>query len=119
MALARRTRCSCAKALTYGPFRTGQDVTLATGRQAVLPSSAESDLLGLTLSWNFGTVQFKSITSYVSDSGDSNSTGGEEWNSTTPGAGQRTTVDTARLGFPLFSPVLATREWLRRVLRCR
>jgi iron complex outermembrane recepter protein len=92
---------------TYGPFKTGQDITLATGRQAVLPSTADSDLLGLTLSWNLGTVQFKSITSYVADSGHSNSTGGEEWSSTTPGAGQRTTADATRLGFPLFSPALA------------
>jgi outer membrane receptor protein involved in Fe transport len=92
--------------VTYGPFKTGEDITLSTGRQAVLPSTADSDLFGLTLSWNLGTMQFKSITSYVADSGHSNSTGGEEWNSTTPGAGQRTTVDTARLGFPLFSPVL-------------
>ena len=65
--------------VTYGPFKTGQDVTLALNRQAVVPTTSDSDIFGLTLNWDVGNVVLKSITSYVGDSGHSNTMGGEEW----------------------------------------
>ena len=93
--------------VTYGPFRTGQDITLAVNRQSTVPATSDADIFGLSLNWDLGTVSMKSITSYVTDSGHSNTVGGEEWVSTTPGTGQRTTLDINRLGFPLFAPLLA------------
>lgn len=44
----------------------------------------------------------------MSDSGYNNLVGGEEWVSTAPGTGQRTTADPTRSGFPLFAPLLTS-----------
>jgi iron complex outermembrane receptor protein len=92
--------------VTYGPFKTGRDVTLALNRQGVAGFTSESDVAALTLDWDLPQVNLKSITSYLGDEGTSNTIGGEEWVSTAPGAGQRTTLDTTRTGFPLFQPLL-------------
>jgi len=93
---------------TYGPFNTGRDKTLALNRQSVVPAASQSDVLAMTLNWSLGNnLDFKSITSYLGDEGTSNTVGGEEWSSTTPGTGQRTTLDTTRVGFPLFVPLLS------------
>jgi outer membrane receptor protein involved in Fe transport len=94
--------------VTYGPFRTGQDVNLAVNRQEVVPATSDSSVFGLTLNWNIGGVVAKSITSYVLDSGYNNLVGGEEWAATAPGTGQRTTADPTRAGFPLFAPLLGS-----------
>jgi outer membrane receptor protein involved in Fe transport len=93
-------------AVTYGPFRTGRDITLALNRQGVVGSTSNADVFALALNWDFPGINVKSITSYLQDEGTSNTIGGEEWASTTPGAGQRTTLDTTRAGFPLFGPML-------------
>jgi iron complex outermembrane receptor protein len=93
---------------TYGPFDTGRDVSLALNRQGAIGSTAEADVVALTLNWNLGNFNLRSITSYLGDDGTSNTVGGEEWASTAPGAGQRTTLDSTRSGFPLFSPLLTT-----------
>ena len=94
--------------ITYGPFNTGRDVTLALNRQGVIGATSQSDVLAATFSWNVSNnLDFKSITSYLGDEGTSNTVGGEEWVSTAPGTGQRTTLDTTRLGFPLFAPLLS------------
>jgi outer membrane receptor protein involved in Fe transport len=93
--------------VTYGPFRTGRDITLAVNRQSVVPATSNSSVFALTLNWDFASVNVKSITSYLDDQGRSNMIGGEEWVSTTPGTGQRTTLDTTRTGFPLFAPLLS------------
>jgi iron complex outermembrane recepter protein len=93
---------------TYGPFKTGRDITLALNRQGVVPATSQSDVFAMTLDWSLGeNLDFKSITSYLGDEGTSNTVGGEEWSSTAPGTGQRTTLDTTRLGFPLFAPLLS------------
>jgi outer membrane receptor protein involved in Fe transport len=94
--------------VTYGPFRTGKDISLATNRQGVAGSNSDADIFGLTLNMNVGPITIKSITSYLGDKGYSNTIGGEEWVSATPGTGQRTTLDTTRLGFPLFAPLLTS-----------
>ena len=86
---------------TYGPFITGQDISLATGRQDINASTSQADIVSLTLNYNFSFMSVKSITSYLGDEGTSDTTGGEEWSSTTGNAGQFTTSDT-RKGFPLF-----------------
>jgi outer membrane receptor protein involved in Fe transport len=94
--------------VTYGPFKTGRDTTLALNRQGVVGSTSQSDVFALTLNWNISDkLDFKSITSYLGDEGTSNTIGGEEWVSTTPGTGQRTTLDPTRQGFPLFAPLLS------------
>ena len=94
--------------ITYGPFKTGRDVNLALNRQGVVGSTSQSDVFALSLNWTLGSkLDFKSITSYLGDEGTSNTIGGEEWVSTAPGTGQRTTLDTTRLGFPLFAPLLS------------
>jgi len=92
--------------VTYGPFRTGKDISLALNRQGVVPATSSSDIFGLTLSWDFGGLDLKSVTSYLMDDAYSDTVGGEEWATTTPGTGQRTTADPTRLGFPLFAPLL-------------
>ena len=93
---------------TYGPFRTGRDISLALNRQGVVGNTSESDVFALSLNWNLtDKLALKSITSYIGDEGTSNTIGGEEWVSTTPGTGQRTTADPTRLGFPLFAPLLS------------
>jgi outer membrane receptor protein involved in Fe transport len=94
--------------ITYGPFRTGRDVSLALNRQSVVGATSEADVFALSLNWNVSDkLDFKSITSYLGDEGISNTIGGEEWVSTAPGTGQRTTLDPNRLGFPLFAPLLS------------
>jgi iron complex outermembrane recepter protein len=94
--------------ITYGPFRTGRDVSLALNRQSVVGNTSEADVAALSLNWNISDkLDFKSITSYLGDEGTSNTIGGEEWVATAPGTGQRTTLDTTRLGFPLFAPLLS------------
>ena len=93
---------------TYGPFRTGRDTTLALNRQGVVGNTSQSDVFAFTLNWSLSDrLDFKSVTSYLGDKGTSNTIGGEEWVSTAPGTGQRTTADPTRLGFPLFAPLLS------------
>jgi outer membrane receptor protein involved in Fe transport len=93
--------------VTYGPFRTGKDISLALNRQSVRPVTSSSNIFGLSLNWNVAGLDLKSVTSYLMDDADSDTVGGEEWATTTPGTGQRTTADPARLGFPLFAPLLS------------
>ena len=90
---------------TYGPFPTGQDISLATGRQAIVGTSSNADVTGLTLNFDLGWADLKSVTSYLRDSGESNAVGGEEWSSTSANAGQFTTADPTHRGFPLFQPI--------------
>ena len=89
---------------SYGPFRTGQDIALATGIQQIFPATSEANVASLTLNYDLDVMNVKLISSYLSDKGRSDTTGGEEWNSTTNGAGQFTTADPAHRGFPLFQP---------------
>jgi outer membrane receptor protein involved in Fe transport len=89
---------------TYGPFVTGSDISLATGRQTIVGSGSKSTVAALTLEADLGWATFKSATSYLSDSGNSDTVGGEEWNSATVNAGQFTTADPTHRGFPLFQP---------------
>lgn len=94
--------------ITYGPFGTGADISLATNRQKVIPQTSNSDVVAMSLEWNPGaTWNLKSVTSYLGDHALSNAVGGEEWVSTTAGAGQRTTLDVTHAGFPLFAPLLS------------
>ena len=88
----------------YGPFVTGQDISLATGRQSIVGSGSKADVASLSLNADFGWATFKSATSYLKDSGNSDTLGGEEWSSTSPNAGQFTTADPTHRGFPLFQP---------------
>ncbi len=77
-------------------------------RQGVVGNTSEANVFAFTLNWNLtDKLDFKSITSYLGDEGTSNTIGGEEWSATAPGTGQRTTLDTTRLGFPLFAPLLS------------
>ena len=96
-------------AQTYGPFRTGQDISIATGRQELSPQESELDVAALTLNFDFGPVTLKSISSYLRDQTTSDGGGGGEvWTSTVGGptnpAGQATTADPAHRGFPMFMP---------------
>lgn len=100
---------------TYGPFRTGQYINLATGRQEIVGQTSEADVVALSLNMDFDGFSAKSITSYLGDNSRSDVPGGEEWSSTTTTtirtgtptttttgqAGQGTTTDANR-GFPLF-----------------
>jgi iron complex outermembrane recepter protein len=90
--------------VTYGPFPQGQDVALATGIQNIEPATAQSDIVSTTLNFDLQLMNVKLISSYLSDKGHSDTTGGEEFSSTTTGAGQFTTLDPAHRGFPLFAP---------------
>ena len=89
---------------TYGPFVTGQDISLATGRQTIVPSDSKADVASLSLNFDFGWATLKSASSYLKDVGHSDTVGGEEWNSTSVNAGQFTTADPTHRGFPLFQP---------------
>jgi iron complex outermembrane recepter protein len=89
---------------SYGPFTTGQDVALATGIQQIFPATSQANIASLTLNYDLDVMNVKLISSYLNDTGHSDTTGGEEWNSTTNGAGQFTTVDPTHRGFPLFQP---------------
>ena len=93
--------------VTYGPFPQGQDVALATGIQYIEPATAQSDILSATLNFDLELMNVKLISSYLRDKGHSDTTGGEEFSSTTTGAGQFTTLDPAHRGFPLFAPFYA------------
>ena len=87
---------------TYGPFVTGEDISLATGRQTIVGTGSKAEVSSLSLNFDLGWANLKSASSYLQDSGNSDSPGGEEWNSTTPNAGQFTTDDPTHRGFPLF-----------------
>ena len=89
---------------TYGPFPQGQDISLATSIQSIFPATARSDIVSATLNFDLEGMNVKLISSYLGDKGHSDTAGGEEFSSTTTGAGQFTTVDTAHRGFPLFAP---------------
>lgn len=94
-------------AATYGPFRTGQDISIATGRQELSPQESKLDVGALTLNYDFGPVTLKSISSYLHDKTHSDGgAGGEAWTATVGGAanpaGQATTADPAHRGFPMF-----------------
>lgn len=91
---------------SYGPFPTGQDVALATGIQQIFPATSAANIASLTLNYDLDVMNVKLISSYLNDTGHSDTTGGEEWNSTTNGAGQFTTVDPTHRGFPLFQPFI-------------
>ena len=90
--------------VTYGPFVQGQDDALATGIQYIEPNTSQSDTVSATLNFDLQTMNVKLISSYLKDKGHSDTTGGEEFSSTTTGAGQFTTLDPAHRGFPLFAP---------------
>jgi len=89
---------------TYGPFTTGRDISISTGRQSIVGSDSDADVSGLSLNFNLGWATLKSVTSYLRDSGFSDSLGGEEWSSATVNAGQFATVDPTHRGFPMFRP---------------
>lgn len=89
---------------TYGPFVTGRDINIATGRQNIAGSNSSADVAALSLNFDLGWATLKSATSYLRDSGYSDSVGGEEWSSTTANAGQFTTADPTHKGFPMFRP---------------
>ncbi|MEP7243856.1 MAG: TonB-dependent receptor, partial [Gammaproteobacteria bacterium] len=93
--------------VTYGPFRTGRDITQALNRQGVVGNTSTSEVFSLSLNWDIGRLNLKSITSYLGDEGTSNAVGGEEWAVMTANIGQRTTADLTRAGFPLFAPLLS------------
>jgi outer membrane receptor protein involved in Fe transport len=93
--------------VTYGPFRTGRDINLAQNRVYPVGATSSGDVFSLTLNWDLGIVDVKSITSYLMDEGTSNVIGNLDYASTTPGTGQRTTADTVHSGFPLFSPLFS------------
>lgn len=95
-------------AQTYGPFRTGRDIAIASSVQDLSPQESELTLGSMTLNFDFGPVSLKSITSYVKDTTDSRGSGGEPWTSVVVAAGsqagQATTQDPTHRGFPLFRP---------------
>jgi iron complex outermembrane receptor protein len=96
-------------AQTYGPYKTGQDISIATGRQELSPQESELSIGALTLNFDFGPVALKSITSYLKDKTFADgSGGGETWTATVGAAanpaGQATTQDAAHRGFPMFRP---------------
>jgi len=114
--------CSAANlrpSRTYGPFRTGEYINLATGRQDIEGAGSQADIAALTLNFDFGGINLKSITSYIDDESESNAPGGEEWGSATPPStiqnvngtgvastpgvtGQSLTILPTARGFPLF-----------------
>ena len=81
---------------------TGEDISIATGRQTIVGSNSDADVTSLSLNFDLGWADLKSATSYLRDSGFSDTVGGEEWSSTTPNAGQFTTADPTHRGFPMF-----------------
>jgi iron complex outermembrane recepter protein len=102
---------------TYGPFTTGQDISIATGRQRIVGTEAEEWVSAFTLNADLGFADLTSITSYLNDIGRSDNPGGEEWAS--PVTGQWSTLNvpgcvsavptvlatpTTCRGFPLFMP---------------
>jgi outer membrane receptor protein involved in Fe transport len=92
-------------AYTYGPYRTGQDIAIVTGRQEVSPQESELQVAALTLNFDFGPVSLKSISSYLTDKTVSDGGGGGEvWTATQPNQGQVLTVDPTHRGFPMFMP---------------
>ena len=70
---------------SYGPFTTGQDIALATGIQRIFPATSEANIASLTLNYDLDVMNVKLISSYLNDTGHSDTPGGEEWDSTTNG----------------------------------
>jgi iron complex outermembrane receptor protein len=96
-------------AQTYGPYRTGRDIAIATTQQYVEGQTSELDVASLTLTFNFGDYSFKSVSSYLRDETESKGAGGEAWTATiaagnTAQPGQATYEDPTHRGFPLFRP---------------
>ena len=90
-------------AQTYGPFNyLGQDQTITPFDGVIGIARTMTTLPSLTVDYEFGKVQFKSITSYLIDETDGN--GGE---SNDPGRVQTTVENPGRTSFPLFRPVQA------------
>ncbi|MDP3737678.1 MAG: TonB-dependent receptor [Hyphomonadaceae bacterium] len=102
---------------TYGPWTTGEDISIATGRQTIVGTEAEEWVSAFTVNADLGFAELTSITSYLQDIGRSDNPGGEEWAS--PVTGQWTNlsvagcvssvptvvaVPTTCRGFPLFMP---------------
>jgi iron complex outermembrane receptor protein len=85
-------------AATYGPFTLGKRDALATAQLSVTPGYTKLDVGSMTLDYHFDHMNVKSVTSYVQDHGYSENAGGED-----PTQQQRTTLDSAHTGFPLFS----------------
>src|SRR6185437_7173151 len=52
---------------SYGPFRTGQDIALATGIQQIFPATSEANVASLTLNYDLDVMNVKLISSYLSD----------------------------------------------------
>jgi outer membrane receptor protein involved in Fe transport len=102
---------------SYGPFTSGQDVSIATGRQTIVGTEAEEWVSAFTINADLGFADLTSITSYLQDIGRSDNPGGEEWASPVTGQWSTLTVpgcvsaiptvvatpNTCR-GFPLFMP---------------
>jgi iron complex outermembrane recepter protein len=97
-------------AQTYGPYRTGQDISIATGRQDIEGQTSELDVAALTLNFEFAGLSLKSISSYLRDeTTNKGGGGGEAWTATTVAGqtaqpGQATYEDPTHRGFPLFRP---------------
>jgi len=102
---------------TYGPWTTGEDISIATGRQTIVGSESEEWVSAFTVNADLGFADLTSVTSYLQDIGRSDNPGGEEWAAATTGqwanlnvAGCVSTtptvlaVPTTCRGFPLFMP---------------
>ena len=102
---------------TYGPFTTGQDISIATGRQTIVGTESEEWVSAFTVNADLGFADLTSITSYLQDIGRSDNPGGEEYASPVTGqwstlsvpgcvSAVPTVVDTSATcrGFPLFMP---------------
>jgi iron complex outermembrane recepter protein len=96
-------------AVTYGPWTTGEDISINTGRQAIVGTESDQWVSAFTVNADLGFADLTSITSYLQDIGRSDNPGGEEFAGVTtaqtlnipvPGC----TVPTACRGFPIFAP---------------
>jgi iron complex outermembrane receptor protein len=65
-------------ALTYGPFQQGRDIAYLTGQQELTGRATRMDVADLAISYDFGDVNLKSITSFVHDTTYSENNGGED-----------------------------------------
>jgi outer membrane receptor protein involved in Fe transport len=63
---------------TYGPFKQGRDIAYLTGQQELTGRSTRLDVVDVTLNYDIGKVNVKSITSYVRDTTYSENNGGED-----------------------------------------
>jgi outer membrane receptor protein involved in Fe transport len=103
---------------TYGPWTTGEDISIATGRQTIVGTEAEEWVSAFTVNADLGFADLTMVTSYLQDIGRSDNPGGEEWASPTAGQWAALSVpgcisavpapavavpNTCR-GFPLFMP---------------